>query len=189
MRTPETKRVFNWGMTWRDAAECAWLSEQAAQGWHLKKVNIFYYFEKGELADLVYTIAAPPVKIREDIADYIQICQDAGWALACHNGLARFYFYANAQGTQPTAVFADTPTKIAKYTRVLKSQLLFLLLVASSFFTMFNAVVLHENRPQWFMVMMVPLLLLLGIVLLLLIDFAFVTVFKIQRLKRQEGQT
>lgn len=118
------KKLLKWFWSWQDEAEEAWLRGMARQGWHLKSVGFpsLYTFTSGEQRDEVYRLDY--LKEQRDLANYLQLVQDAGWAYVdqYNNWL---YFHKTHQPGTTSEIFTDTPSKILKYRRIMAGMLVF----------------------------------------------------------------
>src|SRR4030065_2199891 len=57
MKTKNRKTVIRLYWAWNDNREERWLNRMAREGWHLTAPRgVFYTFEKGEPADIVYRL-------------------------------------------------------------------------------------------------------------------------------------
>jgi hypothetical protein len=114
----ETKKIFHWFWAWQDEREEAWLSEMAAQGWHLQIAGAFcnYTFTQGEPRQVAYRLdffIDPKNK-----AHYFQMFQDAGWEHVGEAGTWQYFRKPVTDGEAPE-IYTDAASKIAKYQRIL----------------------------------------------------------------------
>jgi hypothetical protein len=116
---PKRIHKFKWFWAWQDEQEEDWLSEMAANGYHLDEpvFPCIYRFEVGEPAEIVYRLDYPQLKNR-DRASYLQLFEDAGWE---HTGdlLGWVYFRRALKEGEPIEIYSDAESKIHKYRRIL----------------------------------------------------------------------
>ncbi len=75
----EMKKVRRVFFVWQEHLEEKWLTEMAAEGWHLRKVGFCVYtFEKGEPEDITYRLYSH-VGRRRDIETCNRLFEDMGW--------------------------------------------------------------------------------------------------------------
>jgi hypothetical protein len=117
----ETKSItkFKWFWAWQDEQEEAWLSEMAQQGYHLEKLIFptIYQFAVREPSEVVYRLDYPNLS-KKDKVSYLQLFRDSGWDYIGDQG-GWVYFRRQIQPGDPTEIFTDVESKIAKYQRVL----------------------------------------------------------------------
>jgi hypothetical protein len=123
---PKRINKFKWFRAWQDEQEEGWLSEMAANGYHLDSpvFPCIYRFEVGEPAEIVYRLDYPLIKNR-DRASYLQLFEDAGWE---HAGdlVGWVYFRRAVKQGEPLEIYSDAESKIQKYQRILTYLVIFL---------------------------------------------------------------
>jgi hypothetical protein len=159
---------------WQDDKEEAWLEEMSASGWHLVgfKGIAAYEFVAGPPAQFSYRLDYQDIR-KQQADDYKALFADAGWE---HLGEKHgwHYFRKPQPADHPEEIFTDTSSKIAKYKRVLATQVMML----AVYFTLW--MVMPKDTGRWFD-LVIP-----GLFILLLAVFA-VGYFKVaQRIKELE---
>lgn len=103
---------------WNDGKEEEWLRSQALLGWHLVSVGPFFYrFRRGQPADITYRLDLQTTG-KLDRTDYMGLFRDAGWEHVCRFGA--WYYFRTPTGTgRPPEIYTDTPSRVAKYRRLL----------------------------------------------------------------------
>jgi hypothetical protein len=103
---------------WQDEQEEAWLSQMAAEGFHLDKpvFPCVYRFKVGESAQIVYRLDYPILK-NKDRQSYLQLFEDAGWE---HVGdmTGWVYFRKQVMQDEQIEIYSDVDSKIQKYQRL-----------------------------------------------------------------------
>ena len=114
----ETKKIFHWFWAWQDEREESWLSEMAAQGWHLQTPGAFcdHTFTRGEPRQVTYRLDF--FFDSRNKAHYLQIFQDAGWEHVGEAGTWQYFRKPVVDGEAPE-IYTDTTSKITKYQRIL----------------------------------------------------------------------
>lgn len=124
----QTNRVtkFKCFWAWQDEKEEAWLSQMAANGFHLEKpvFPCVYQFIVGKPAELVYRLDYPVLK-NKDRQSYLQLFDDAGWE---HVGdmTGWVYFRKAIEQDERTEIYSDVSSKIQKYQRLVTYLAIFL---------------------------------------------------------------
>ncbi len=114
----ETRRVFKLFFVWQDEREAAWLTQMAAEGWHLRSLTIgCYTFEGGEPAAVAYRLDYRRLTGAER-DEYLGLFRDAGWERVAT--LANWHYFRKAAPEGPLPdIFSDTASRVDKYRRVL----------------------------------------------------------------------
>ncbi len=159
---------------WQDDREEKWLEEMSASGWHLAALKgiAAYRFEAGSPKQYNYRLDFQEIG-KQQRDDYLALFTDAGWE---HLGeKSGWNYFRKPQATdQPAEIFTDTSSKIAKYKRVLTTQVM----MFAIYFALW--MVLPKDTGLWFD-LVIP-----GLFVLLLAIIA-VGYFKIaQRIKELE---
>ena len=122
----QIKNKFKVFMPWQDEQEEQWLAKLSAEGWHLTRLKGIgsYEFEEGDPAGFTYRLDFQEVG-KKDREDYQSLFDDAGWE---HIGEKSGWQYFRKQDQPDGAeeIFSDMSSKIAKYKRVLKNQVVLL---------------------------------------------------------------
>jgi len=122
----DQKRIFRWFWAWQDEKEQAWLSDMAAQGWHLDRLGFpgLYHFRAGDSSKMVYRLDYRTLQHRER-ESYLQLFEDAGWE---HVGdlSGWVYFRKEVQPGEDPEIFSDLESKSKKYQRLLLLLVIFL---------------------------------------------------------------
>lgn len=113
-----TMRKFHWFWPWNDEKEEEWLREMSGQGWHFKTVEPpgFYVFERGEPIDYVYRLDY--LTGRDDMENYQQLFEDAGWDYLGEMGGWQYFRQEVAQG-KLQEIYTDNASKVKKYQRMM----------------------------------------------------------------------
>ena len=114
-----TTNKFRWFWAWDDEREEAWLSQMAAQGFHLVSPNPFgyYTFCQGEPRQVAYRLDY--ATSRYSTAEYYQLFQDAGWEHVGQMGGWQYWRKPIPSGQVAPEIFTDNESKIQKYRRQL----------------------------------------------------------------------
>jgi hypothetical protein len=125
VKNQETKSVFKIIFAWQDEKEEAWLSEMAAQGWHLLSVAPFVYtFSAGKPANVVYRLDYK-LTIDKDYAEYEQIFRDSGWEQVCRMSNWHYYRIRPENDLVPE-IYDSNSAKAQKYRRLMLGLIIFL---------------------------------------------------------------
>jgi hypothetical protein len=118
MENVDTIRVVKWFWAWQDEREEAWLGEMARRGWRLSALPfpLFYEFTAGAPSDDVYRLDYQRPS-QKTLGDYEQLFRDAGWELVGTMS-GWHYFRKSPQPGEPTEIYTDAESKIAKYQRL-----------------------------------------------------------------------
>ena len=113
-----TIKKFHWFWPWNDEKEEDWLREMSGQGWHFKTVENpgFYIFEQGKPIDFVYRLDY--FTGRNDIANYQQLFEDAGWDYLGEMGGWQ-YFRPEMFPGKSQKIYTDNGSKVKKYQRIM----------------------------------------------------------------------
>ena len=115
-----------WFWVWQDDKEEAWLSEMAAEGYHLEEIGFpgKYTFNAGEPANYVYRMDYQTSSGKERDS-YLQLFEDSGWEhVGDMNGW--IYFRILAEKGETPDIFSDKESKVKKYHRVMTYLIIFL---------------------------------------------------------------
>ena len=118
MSEKNTKTVIRMFWAWNHGKEERWLSRMARDGWRLAAPRgIYYRFEKGTPADVVYRLDYQNPK-KADRKEYLNLFGDAGWD---HVGeFANWQYFRTAAGDGPSPeIHTDPESRMAMYRRVL----------------------------------------------------------------------
>jgi hypothetical protein len=117
MENKITKHKWFWA--WEDEKEEAWLTQMAAEGWHLSDFAPFgfYTFEAGPARKVIYRLDFQYQSRKQDRADYLQLFADAGWEHVGQMANWQYFRREVKPGEQPE-LFTDVESKIQKYGRV-----------------------------------------------------------------------
>jgi hypothetical protein len=140
MNGKNTKTVIRIFWAWNHGKEERWLSRMARDGWHLTAPRgIYYRFEKGAPADVVYRLDYQNPK-KADRKEYLGLFRDAGWD---HVGeFANWqYFWTAAGDGPPPEIHTDPESRMAMYRRVLG-------LLAVIFIAVCVPTITRIGRPQ-----------------------------------------
>jgi uncharacterized membrane protein len=118
MKTKNRKTVIRLYWAWNDDREERWLNQMAREGWRLTAPRgVFYRFEKGEPADIVYRLDFQILR-RSDRKEYLELFRDAGWEHA--GDFSNWhYFRIMAGGGSPPEIHTDPASRIAMFRRLL----------------------------------------------------------------------
>jgi len=144
-------------------------------GWHLSKLKgiAAYEFEKGSPVQYRYRLDYQEIR-KQQRDDYLALFADAGWEhLGEKSGWQ--YFRKPKSEDQSVEIFTDNGSKIAKYKRVLTSQVL-MLAIYFSLWMLFS----NETGMLWVDI------LLPGLFVLLLVVFAVGYFMVARRIKELE---
>lgn len=122
----EQLRKLRWFWSWQDQKEEGWLSNMAAEGWHLDQVSLpsFYHFQKGAPARIVYRLDYQTLD-KKNRESYLQLFEDAGWEhVGDHSGWV--YFRKPYSDDPAPAIFNDNASKSKKYQRIMLYLVIFL---------------------------------------------------------------
>lgn len=159
-----TMKKFHWFWPWNDEKEEAWLGQMSGQGWHFKTVETpgFYVFERGNPIDFVYRLDF--FVGRDDLANYQQLFEDAGWNYLGKMGGWQ-YFRQEAAQAKLQEIYTDNDSKIKKYQRIM----VFLIILAP---VLLSAVILTSigNISELMAFLMVIILLSLAFALVRLMQ-------------------
>lgn len=141
-----------------------YLAAQAAEGWRLTNIRSFLTFERCEPTALRYSVEIIPTasqnsnEINEKTADYIRMCQDAGWTFVSNAGDV-YVFVTEDQDAPP--IVTDDGEKIRTVARSFRN--LNLLLLSITVLNIGNAFLQLSNylRAPEEMAVMLPLCVLL----------------------------
>ncbi len=102
-----TTNKFRWFWAWDDEREEAWLSQMAAQGFHLVSPNPFgyYTFCQGEPRQVAYRLDYATSKY--NTAEYYQLFQDAGWEHVGQMGGWQYWRKPIPSGQEAPEIFTD----------------------------------------------------------------------------------
>lgn len=95
-----------------------WLEDMARQGLHLQRVDCLrcrFVFRRGAPADMIYRLDFQMTRVTPD---QIQLFADAGWDRVDASTGWQFWRAPSRAGRTPE-IFTDTPSRIAKYQRLL----------------------------------------------------------------------
>lgn len=108
-----TKTIFKLFWVWQETKEIEWLRLMSKKGWHLKKINIFFYtFQKAEPKDIIYYKDHKLIK-RKDVEDYTYIFKDAGWSYICRQG--NWFYFSSPAENKFKEVYTDNQSRLNKY--------------------------------------------------------------------------
>lgn len=125
METMITKHKWFWA--WEDEKEEAWLTQMAAEGWHLDTTNPFgfYIFKAGPPRNVVYRLDYQYQLRRQDRQEYLQLFTDAGWEHV--DEMASWqYFRKEARAGDKPELYTDAESKLKKYERLTVLLVVFL---------------------------------------------------------------
>jgi hypothetical protein len=110
-------KKFKLWFSWQDEQHGAWLQEMAAEGWHLRSVNLFdiYSFERGAPAEVAYRWDLWPNNFEPD---YRRLLEDVGWEYVAAHGGWHCWRKPIEAGRVPE-IFTDPAEKLRKYRRLL----------------------------------------------------------------------
>ncbi|KQQ32681.1 hypothetical protein ASF61_14165 [Duganella sp. Leaf126] len=114
----DVRRKIKFWWPWQDLAEQEWLTQQAAQGLHLRSVGVLgsYRFTRGEPRDMVYRM---DIEFGPRRTHYRQLYADAGWEhVASYYGWQYWRTPRAADGSE-AEIFTDDVSKRAKFKRIL----------------------------------------------------------------------
>lgn len=111
-------KKFKFCAIWSDDKIEKWLQEMAAQGLHLRSVNMFnrYTFVRGEPAQVSYCLDFVPNLNKN--GDYYGLFLDAGWEHVIEFTGWQYWRKAYTKGQAPH-IFTDVESKIKKFKRAL----------------------------------------------------------------------
>lgn len=113
-----SKIIWRYFFAWQEEKEKAFLENMAKDGYFLTETNTGkYIFNKSEPADVVYEIDFMGQDF-EDVAEYLQIYEDAGWQMVADKG-SWFYFCRERSKDMNNSLFNDNTSKLEKYRRLL----------------------------------------------------------------------
>jgi hypothetical protein len=117
-----TKKQSRWKFgffpVWQEGREGRWLKSMSANGWHLKKVRLFFYqFEKGEPRDYEYVLDFVN-ETGADMQEYRGLIEDTGWQYIDKMSGWQ-YFRIDANKAKNAAIYTDTESLKDKYRRIL----------------------------------------------------------------------
>jgi len=113
-------RVF-WA--WQEDQEAEWLQRMALDGWSLKSIRgVRYTFERTAAKRMLYRLDFKVVP-NEELAEYLQLYQDAGWEYVTRFG-NWFYFRRPADTTAQTELYTDNASRLARYRSQLRVMIL-----------------------------------------------------------------
>jgi len=159
-----TVQKFKLFWAWEDEKEEAWLSQMAAQGFHLVSPNPFgyYTFCQGEPRQVAYRLDYATSKY--NTAEYYQLFQDAGWEHVGQMGGWQYWRKPVGSGEEVPEIYTDNESKVQKYRRLLGVLIIFLPILSVSL----NNMALRDNNPALealtFFMFLVAILLGYGIV-------------------------
>lgn len=119
-------KKYRWFWAWEDEKEETWLSEMAAEGWHLTRISFpgLYHFQQSEPDEIVYRLDYQTLD-KKDRESYLQLFQDAGWEhVADMSGWV--YFRRSTADAADLEIFNDLESKSKKYQRILIYLIIFL---------------------------------------------------------------
>jgi hypothetical protein len=146
-KTTVTK--FRWFWAWQDEAEENWLEKMSKKGYHLSSVGLpcFYTFSIAKPRNYAYRLDYQMFR-KKDKGEYLQLFSDAGWE---HIGemSAWQYFRKETKPSEPTEIFTDVESKIAKYKRVLAFLGFFYVILMTLIFTQRLPHTLSDDPYPW----------------------------------------
>ncbi|HOT01090.1 MAG TPA: DUF2812 domain-containing protein [Acidobacteriota bacterium] len=172
----EIRRVFRLFWIWQDEQEAAWLTQMAAEGWHLRRLTIgCYTFERGEPAAVAYRLDYRRLTGAER-EEYFGLFRDAGWERVAT--LANWHYFRKPAPEGPLPdIFSDAASRVDKYRRVLSVLVVILAL---------NVIILATQRLPDAMTPAREIIRLLQAGAVVLLGWAVLrTVAHISRLKRE----
>lgn len=113
-----SKIVKRYFFSWQEEKEKAFLEKMAKEGYRLSGAELSKYkFNACPPADLIYEIDFKGEDF-EDVDEYLQIHQDAGWLMVADKG-GWFYFCKERSEDMNNNLFNDNTSKLQKYRRLL----------------------------------------------------------------------
>lgn len=94
-----------------------WLEHMAAQGWQLKKQNIFYTFESAQPKQANIKIDYRVFTNKQDFLDYCSLFEDSGWQhIAGTKNSGNQYFMRIGESSNED-IFSDAISRAGRYKR------------------------------------------------------------------------
>jgi len=138
MSEKNSKIVIRFFGAWNDRKEENWLRGLALKGWHLESIAVvFYKFRRGEPADYTYRLDFQSSG-KFDRREYLGLFRDAGWDFVGRNGAWYYFRTPTGKGAVPE-IHTDTPSRVAKYRRLLLLLVLFMVVLFNNTFNIIGS--------------------------------------------------